>query len=99
MIDRGEGALRIEDLQPEIAQHAECLWAGDFVNKVGADEQLRGSVWQFAHRVRLPYLIQQCLAHTFGSRSCGEARGSLLQPLPRASSLSIFAAIDQGDRA
>ena len=44
VIDRGEGALWIKNLESEIAQHAESLWAGDFVNKVGANEQLRGAV-------------------------------------------------------
>ena len=64
MINGGESALRIEDLQPKITQHSKSLRAGDFVNKVRADQQLCGSVGQFAHPMRLPYLIQQCRAHS-----------------------------------
>ena len=32
-----KGAGRVENLQTQIPQHAECLWAGDLVNEVRAD--------------------------------------------------------------
>ena len=63
MIDGGKGALRIKHLHAEVPEHSKSLRAGNFVYKVGANQQLRCSVWQFAHGVRLPHFIQQRLAH------------------------------------
>ena len=50
--------MRVEHLEPEVAKHAECLWAGDLVNEVGADEELCGSIGKGANGVRLPHLVE-----------------------------------------
>ena len=36
VVDRGEGAVRIEDLEAEVADHAESLRARHLVDEVGA---------------------------------------------------------------
>ena len=63
VIDGGKRPIRIEDLYAEVPEHPKSLRAGYFVYKMGANEQLSCSIWQFAHRVRLPHFIQQRLAH------------------------------------
>ena len=40
VVDGGEGALRVGDLEAEVAHHAKCLRRGDLVDEVGADEEL-----------------------------------------------------------
>ena len=37
VIHRCKGTGRIKNLQAQIPQHAECLWAGDLVNEVRAN--------------------------------------------------------------
>ena len=63
MIDSGEGAGREGDFQTEIAEHPECLWAGDLVNEVGTYEKLGGAVRQYSYRVTIPNLLEKSLAH------------------------------------
>ena len=58
VIDGGEGAVRIKHLEPEVAKHAERLGAGDLVDEVGADQELRSPVGEFADGVCLPHLVE-----------------------------------------
>jgi hypothetical protein len=46
VIHRGERPMRKFHLQTKVAQHPERLWAGDFMNQMGADEQLRLTIRQ-----------------------------------------------------
>ena len=63
VVYRGKGALRVEDLQIKVAQHAEGLRAGHLVNEVRADEQLRHAIGKLAHGVRFPDFVEQGFTH------------------------------------
>ena len=47
VIDSGKRPMRIEHFHAKIPKHSKSLRAGNFVNKMGADQQLSCSVWQF----------------------------------------------------
>ena len=59
MVDGGEGAVREPDRHVELAKHGEGLGARDFVNEVGADEQLRLARREFAHCVCVPDFFEE----------------------------------------
>ncbi len=63
VIDGGEGAVGKPDLESEVAKHAEGLWAGDFVDEVGTNEQLGLTIAQRAHGVRVPDFFEQTFPH------------------------------------
>ena len=48
--------------RPHLAQHREGLRAGDLVDQVQADEELRIAARKLAHAVRVPDLVEQALA-------------------------------------
>jgi hypothetical protein len=51
--------VRYEDLQAEVAQHAEGLGRGDLMDEVGADEELSLAVGQLAHGVGFPDFFEE----------------------------------------
>ena len=68
VIHRGKRAVGEADLQPQIAQHAEGLRAGDFMDQMRADQQLRLSVAQLAHSVCVPDFFKEGLAHEIANK-------------------------------
>ena len=64
VIDGCEGAVRIENLQPEVAQHAKSLRTRHLMDEVGADQKLCPSVWERANGVFLPDLIEKRFGHS-----------------------------------
>ena len=62
VVDGGEGARREAHAQPHLAQHREGLRAGDLVDQVKSDEELRVSTRELAHAVRIPDLVEKTLA-------------------------------------
>ena len=64
MVDGCEGAVRVEDLQAEVTDHAECLRAGHLVNEVGADQKLSPAVGESANGVFLPDLVEKRFGHS-----------------------------------
>ncbi len=63
VVHGGEGAVGVGDFESEIAEHAEGLGAGDFVDEVGVNEELRLAVGEGADGVRFPDFFEECLAH------------------------------------
>jgi hypothetical protein len=59
VVDRGKRAVRHEDLEAQIAHHAERLRARDLMNQVCADEELGLAVGQRAHSVRVPDFLEE----------------------------------------
>jgi hypothetical protein len=51
----------VQDCQIPLAKHFERLRAGDFVNQVLPDEQLRLTRRQCSHGMQIPYLVKQIL--------------------------------------
>ena len=58
VIDCGESAFRVENLEPEVAEHPERLRAGYLVDEVCADEKLGGSIGEGANGMRLPDFVE-----------------------------------------
>jgi hypothetical protein len=63
VVDGRECSIGQQHREFLLAEHLEGLRAGDFVNQVQADKQLRLPGRQLAHGVRLPNLGQQTLSH------------------------------------
>ena len=63
MIDRRERAFGKRHRAAAQPQHVERLRAGDFVNQMQADEQLRLAGGQRAHGVAVPDFLKKCLSH------------------------------------
>jgi hypothetical protein len=57
MIDDSQRLFRRADLAPGHPQAFERLRAGDLVDEVEADEQLRLARWQVANGVKFPHLL------------------------------------------
>ena len=64
VIDGCEGAVRIENLESEVTNHAKGLGAGHLVNEVSADQKLGASVRERANGVFLPDLIKKRFGHS-----------------------------------
>ncbi len=57
-----EGQVGATDRQPALAQHAERLWRGHFVDEMQVDVQHRRRLRRFGHDfVLFPDLLEQCL--------------------------------------
>ena len=69
VVDGGEGAIGKCDVPPVLAQHVERLRAGDFVNQVQSDEQLRLSARQRAHFMCVPHLVKKRVSHVTSNDS------------------------------
>jgi hypothetical protein len=54
MINRGKSAFGIRNSETALSEHIKSLWAGNLVNEVQADKQLRLPRWQRSHRMRVP---------------------------------------------
>ena len=63
VVDGREGPGRVFYGDTEIAKHSKCLRAGDLVDEVSSDEELRSSVAQCAHGVSIPNFLIKCLSH------------------------------------
>lgn len=63
VIHRGEGAMRIANLESELANHRKGLGTGHFVNEVRANQELRLTAGQLSHGVRIPDFLEQCFRH------------------------------------
>jgi hypothetical protein len=59
VIDRGKGPMGIAHLEAEVAEHAEGLRAGDLVDEVGADKELRLAVGERSYGVGVPDLVEE----------------------------------------
>ncbi len=57
VIHRGNGALGVAHTQAEIPQGREGLRAGDLMNQMQADEQLRCASGQLGHLMQIPDLV------------------------------------------
>ena len=63
MINRRKRPVWKGDGKPHFPKHSERLGAGDLMDEMNADEQLGLAVPQLTNRVRLPYLLKECLSH------------------------------------
>ena len=64
VVDGRERAVGIENLQAEVAEHAESLGARHLVDEVGADQKLGPTVGERANGMFLPDLIKKRFAHS-----------------------------------
>ena len=55
--------MRIRNLQIQFPDHRKSLRAGDLVNQMRADEQLRLPILEIADRVRVPDFLEERFAH------------------------------------
>src|SRR5262249_17949320 len=58
VIDGRKGAIGKRDLPALLPQHVERLRAGDFVDQVEADEELRLSAWKRPYRMCVPDFVK-----------------------------------------
>ena len=63
VVHRRKRAVRVGHRAAAHPQHIEGLRAGDFVNQMQPDEQLRLPRRQLAHRVPVPDLVKKCVSH------------------------------------
>jgi hypothetical protein len=61
VVDRCQSPLRVQDRQIPLAKHFKRLRAGDFVNQVLTDEQLRLARLQSAYGMQIPHPVKQIL--------------------------------------
>jgi hypothetical protein len=53
------------DRKLHLSKHGECLWTGDLMDQMSADEQLSLAIPQFPNCVRLPYFLKESSSHFF----------------------------------
>ena len=66
VVHRREGAFGMHDGELQVAQHAEGLRRGDFMNVVRCNKELSLSVRERRDRVRVPDFLEKCFTHDEG---------------------------------
>ena len=78
VVDGRESAVGHGDLEPQVAEHAEGLGAGDLVDEVGAYQQLGLAVGEGADGVGAPTFSKRVFA--MGDAGCRAASDALCEP-------------------